>query len=596
MSPVICFYNENKFIWSTNYTLYSCPDDLSLTSFLSEFQKNFYNDHKIVKINFDALSEMSSDSRPRYAKTAKANVFVLHSYELIAESELNTKLAGLKNNMQGTAERAQFSPLINEAAFISAVESVKADICRGRFYQMNLTAALHAQVSEKFSALDYFSLLSQKVACPYRAYLPLEKAEIICLSPELFLRKQNSTVITQPIKGTLVTGDELKQLQQSPKENAELSMIVDLLRNDLNTLSCEKYNGSAKVNFHRHILPLGYTTHTYSEIEIETSKNFIEIVSQSFPGGSISGCPKIESLKKIAETETYQRDFYTGSIGWWHADNFSLNIAIRSLYHSQRDLYYFTGCGIVFDSDPAKEWQEFLTKCSFLNLENTYEPVLDTFRFENEKITYLFEHIERSFQALQFQGINVEFATLENMYWKIQTELKDKLNLQGTYKVRLVIEKDLKYSVSAESLALQGTLDDCKGVLQKYAPVKLQPMQYSTRLPRFKTVERKHWDRLLTQKKTEIDDVLVINSNGHVCETSIYNVFYCDGEEFFTPPLNDGCLQGVFRAHHIKKGFITVNDKTFKLSEKSLPASELAHVDLYVANSVRGLKKASLLF
>jgi branched-subunit amino acid aminotransferase/4-amino-4-deoxychorismate lyase len=81
-----------------------------------------------------------------------------------------------------------------------------------------------------------------------------------------------------------------------------------------------------------------------------------------------------------------------------------------------------------------------------------------------------------------------------------------------------------------------------------------------------------------------------------VVETSIYSVFYKKGEDFFTPPITDGGIHSVFRAHHIKKGSITVSDRTYKLSERSLLASELKSVELYVANSVRGLKKTNLLF
>ncbi len=157
----------------------------------------------------------------------------------------------------------------------------------------------------------------------------------------------------------------------SPKETAELSMIVDLLRNDLNSI-CEK---PVTVTKHREILDLGYTQHTYSEITGLTNLNLPEILKSTFPGGSISGCPKSESLKAISEFENSPRGFYTGTIGWWQKNDFKLNIAIRSFKKQNTDLTYYAGCGIVYDSDPDCEWQEFLTKAGKLNVQqdNSYE-------------------------------------------------------------------------------------------------------------------------------------------------------------------------------------------------------------------------------
>lgn len=159
-----------------------------------------------------------------------------------------------------------------------------------------------------------------------------------------------------------------QELINNPKEDAELSMIVDLLRNDLNHVEKES---SAQVTAHREVMKLGYIQHTYSEIEIETDKSLPEILRSTMPGGSISGCPKTESLKLIAELETYKRQAYTGTIGWWKDNNFSLNIAIRSFMKYKNQLFYHAGCGIVYDSDSQKEWDEFLLKAGSLNLKNT---------------------------------------------------------------------------------------------------------------------------------------------------------------------------------------------------------------------------------
>lgn len=579
MQPVICFFENQTFIHSTDYQLISCDDHSDTLLFLEQIEKQFSEKMKIVKINFAALEKARpNDTRKQYVNTPKAQVFVLNSYDLVSQKELESLYP------EKITSRPAYHPTVHENAFLQNVQSIKEDICHGRFYQMNYTAALEAEASDPHSLLSQF-VHTSNVGGNYRAYLPLGPEEgINCLSPELFLKKTGPRLITQPIKGTLLSGQALNELQNSKKENAELSMIVDLLRNDLNTLSCDQYNDSSRVNFHRQIMDLTYTAHTYSEIEINTSKKFSEIIAKTFPGGSISGCPKKESLKKISEVENYHRDFYTGSIGWWKDEDFCLNVAIRSSYQKKRQLYYFTGCGIVFDSEPRKEWHEFLTKCSFLNLFLEYTPIVDTLCFSESGFTYLPEHIERTFLAFRDQMVPVEKYQIQDLYQKIEHELREKVKSPEAYKIRIVFAKDLAYQI--EIAVLEKTKDE----------VKLQLIPFNQFLPQFKTIERSAWDNILKNKNPAANDILVVNTQGHVIETSIYSIYYKKGDEFFTPPISEGGMYSVYQAHHIKKGSITVDDRTYKLSERSLLTSELQFVELYVANSVRGLKKASLLF
>lgn len=139
-------------------------------------------------------------------------------------------------------------------------------------------------------------------------------------------------------------------------------MIVDLLRNDLNRVNDSNSLEFAEVTKHRAAMKLAYIQHTYSEISLQTHKNLPEILNCTMPGGSISGCPKIESLHVISETEKYKRQIYTGCIGWWKENDFTLNLSIRTFIKNQEDLFYHAGCGIVYDSVAENEWNEFLLK------------------------------------------------------------------------------------------------------------------------------------------------------------------------------------------------------------------------------------------
>jgi para-aminobenzoate synthetase component 1 len=193
---------------------------------------------------------------------------------------------------------------------------------------------------------------------------------VISSSPELFLRQQGRAVETRPIKGTRPRGrDEqedrkLKEdLIRSPKEAAELTMIVDLERNDLGRV-CEY--GSVEVADHRYVEELPTLFHTVSTVRgrLRPGTGAVDLLRATFPGGSISGCPKIRAIEIIDELEPVRRHVYTGAIGFIGADDLRLSIAIRTMTISRGRLYYHVGSGIVADSDPELEYEETLHKAA----------------------------------------------------------------------------------------------------------------------------------------------------------------------------------------------------------------------------------------
>ncbi len=335
MKAVVCFYEKNQALYSENYIFLTATENLF--EFLADIEKKYFNQMKVVQIDFEATS---------------AAVFILNDYKIISASEIES------------AEKISiaFASILSKNIFIKKVEAIKKQIAVGRYYQVNFTSGFIGSSDEdSFTVFKkYYSVFKSR----YFAFLPMKNFEILCFSPELFLEKKESMIRTQPIKGTLTSS--LNNLITSTKETAELSMIVDLLRNDLNAV-CEK---PVRVTQHRELLNLGYTQHTYSEIMGETNFGMTEILKLTFPGGSISGCPKIESLKAISAFEDRPRGFYTGSIGWWQKNNFKLNIAIRSFKKESSTMTYYAGCGIVYDSAPENEWLEFLTKAGMLNLQH----------------------------------------------------------------------------------------------------------------------------------------------------------------------------------------------------------------------------------
>jgi para-aminobenzoate synthetase component 1 len=215
-----------------------------------------------------------------------------------------------------------------------------------------------------------FSALRKVNPSFYGAYLNCGDHVVISSSPELFLRQRGRMIETRPIKGTRPRGrDEredraLKQeLIDSAKEAAELTMIVDLERNDLGRV-CEY--GSVEVPSHRGVEALPSLFHTVSTVRgrLREGAGAIDILRATFPGGSISGCPKIRAIEIIDELEPVRRHVYTGAIGFIGAGDLSLSIAIRTMTVASGRLYYHVGSGIVADSDPAKEYEETLHKAA----------------------------------------------------------------------------------------------------------------------------------------------------------------------------------------------------------------------------------------
>lgn len=360
MKPVICFYKNNLYLFSKDYELIQCQNVESTDSFIQRIEKHFAERMKIIQLNFENGNEEVFQNQKSHYPSYKANVFVLNSFELLSWDEILKKL-----NAKSNIDSLNFKSLVTKEDFIRKANFVIEEIKKGRLYQANLTAALKAH--SKDTSVDIFSFFHKHFNGQYKALLPLNDISVMCFSPELFLNKENNVLSTKPIKGSADQSKNfINSLIENEKENAELSMIVDLLRNDLNSISSEF---SSEVVAHRESLQLGYIQHTYSEIAVKCESTLSHVIAKTFPGGSISGCPKIESLKVIREIEDTKRQIYTGSIGWWQNNDFCLNIAIRTLIHHQTNVFYHAGCGIVFDSDPELEWNEYLLKTGALSVK-----------------------------------------------------------------------------------------------------------------------------------------------------------------------------------------------------------------------------------
>lgn len=251
--------------------------------------------------------------------------------------------------------------------YLRAVERIRSYIAQGDVYQVNL--------SQRFSfglhgdPLALWERLFAKNPAPFYAYVNAGDHQVLSTSMERFLLRQGTYLETRPIKGTRPRGadpaadEQLRQeLSQSFKDDAELSMIVDLLRNDLGRVCLP---GSIAVAAHKRVEAFQNVFHLVSTVtgQVPSSLTHGQLLAATFPGGSITGCPKIRAMEIIDELEPQVRQVYTGSIGYlgWH-QNLDLNIAIRTGIAAQGKCHFAVGGGVVYDSDPEEEFQETLHK------------------------------------------------------------------------------------------------------------------------------------------------------------------------------------------------------------------------------------------
>jgi para-aminobenzoate synthetase component 1 len=256
--------------------------------------------------------------------------------------------------------------------YLDAVQRVRDYIFAGDIFQANLSQRFEADLREP--AWDFYKRLRTRNAAPFAAFLETPEVSVISASPERFLRVDASGCVeTRPIKGTRPRGlgpehdAALGQaLAESVKDRAENLMIVDLMRNDLSRVCAPR---TVRVSELFSLERYATVHHLVSTVigRLEPGRDALHLLREAFPGGSITGAPKLRAMEIIAELEPSQRGVYCGSIGYWSVTGeLDTSIAIRTAVARDGHVYFSAGGGIVADSDPEAEYQETLDKARAL--------------------------------------------------------------------------------------------------------------------------------------------------------------------------------------------------------------------------------------
>lgn len=307
--------------------------------------------------------------RPQLYLTFASGGFTLFSTQDNARQVLEQILA-TKPITRQSYSALNIHQKVSFEAYIRAVNGIREEILNGEIYEMNYCLEFFAQAPD-LSPVPAFLALNRLSPMPFAGFFKVQDKYLLCASPERFIRKQGSLLISQPIKGTIRRGatpqqdEQLRQkLRQDEKEIAENMMIMDLVRNDLGRSSVV---GSVKVEEMFGIYPFRQVFQMITTVtgQIRPDCHPVEAIRNAFPMGSMTGAPKIRAMELIDQYEASRRGLFSGSLGYLKPNgDFDFNVVIRSLQYNASSGYlsFMVGSAITYDSVPEKEYDECLLK------------------------------------------------------------------------------------------------------------------------------------------------------------------------------------------------------------------------------------------
>ena len=254
--------------------------------------------------------------------------------------------------------------------YVKGFDQMKCHIQRGDIYEANYCMEFYADQAT-IDPLETYWKLNSISEPPFACFGKFNQQYVLCASPERYLKKQGTKIISQPIKGTSKRGtnseEDLllkKQLRENPKEQSENVMIVDLVRNDLSKTAIK---ASVKVEELFGIYTFKQVHQMISTVvsEVAENQNPVNIIQSTFPMGSMTGAPKLSAMKIIEEVEQSKRGLYSGAIGYFTPDNdFDFNVVIRSILYNQKNNYlsFSVGSAITINANAEDEYNECLLK------------------------------------------------------------------------------------------------------------------------------------------------------------------------------------------------------------------------------------------
>ena len=494
------------------------------------------------------------------------------AWAAIFQNASTAKESGLANY---TA--SQWKPAISSEQYRFAVDRILQSIADGFTYQVNYSFPLNAEFTG--DGFSYYCDLARAQGARYSAFVDAGDFQILSLSPELFFERNGRRIRTKPMKGTIARGrytaedNEMAEcLRQSKKDQAENVMIVDLLRNDLGKVS---ETGSVHVSslFELERFETLWQMTSIVESTLREDLGLVELLAALFPCGSITGAPKISTMKIINQLEPFPRGVYTGAIGLLRpGGDCVFNVAIRTLQIEAKSgaMTFGVGGGVTIDSTAEREYAECLVKSAFLEKRPESFRLLETILLEDGEFFLLERHLKRLTDSANYFGFEFSKEKVTEGLQRMAAEHKDEC-----WKVRLLLSEDGNF----ETQSLQPNIDSrIRRITLARAPV-----HSSNRMLFHKTTDRNAFDCAAGALK-HFDDVVFFNERGEVTEAVNANVVIPAEGQLWTPPIECGLLAGTFREQLLVEG---------KIKERVIRVEELPP-EFFLINSVQKWMRAVL--
>jgi para-aminobenzoate synthetase/4-amino-4-deoxychorismate lyase len=479
----------------------------------------------------------------------------------------------------GDYSACAWGPSEDRDAYERNVREVREAIARGDTYQVNYTFRLRTRF--RGDAFAFYERLHAAQPTRFGAYLDTGRFKILSVSPELFFRRRGARVLARPMKGTAARGrwseeDEANALSlaASEKNRAENVMIVDLLRNDLGRVA---ETGSVKVKklfkVERH--PTVFQMTSTVGARLRDGATLEDIFAALFPCGSVTGAPKVSTMRLIASLEGSARGVYCGAVGCVEPGGDALfNVPIRTVVVDAEEgaAEYGTGGGVTWDSTPGGEYAEALEKARLLAEDPTDFELLETMRLEGGCYYLLEEHLARLNSSARYFDFRVSEAC-------VREALDEHASAHSTHtprRVRLLVSRE--GGVRVESKKLEQERGNQAVALAR------TPVDRRERFLYHKMTRRGMYESRRAEREG-VFDVLLWNEEGELTEFTTGNlVLELDGRRW-TPPREGGLLAGTLRGALLREG---------RVSERVLRTSDIPRATrCWLVNGVRGWVEVS---
>ena len=477
-------------------------------------------------------------------------------------------------------------PNISRKKYIQDIQKIKNFIRKGDTYQVNYT--FKYKFDFRGSLLGFYEDLKAKQSVSYSALIKTQDHSILSFSPELFFRKNRDSIEVRPMKGTLDRGRNIEEdrhntemLEKSLKNRSENVMIVDLLRNDLGRISRA---GSVKTKKLFEVEQYETLLQMISVVKsrLKEKVSLYDLFKAIFPSGSVTGAPKINTMKIIDSLEKEPRRIYTGSIGFLTPSGDAVfNVAIRTalIDNKTKKGEMGIGSGIIIDSDAAKEFEECKLKANFITQKKKDFKLIETMLYQRAKGYFLLRlHLERLKSSAEY--FNFKFNK-ECIIKKLK-KLEKKLSNGSDYTIRVLLDRS--GNIEARFSKIDGNIQSKVKFSNKRVSSKNPFLYHKSTNRGLYNKEHAKW------KRRGYFDIIFRNEKNQVTEGAISNIIIKKGRFYYTPPVECGLLNGVYRKSLLR------NEDFPSLKEKVLYKKDIyAASKIYMVNSVRGMIECKLI-